>query len=754
MQRKAFIIPLLVFVVLLNASLGSAQKPRVLDEAPPPPPRPMPTPARPLGAAETFPEPLGLNPEQQKRYDSFRTVWTTIKDNYFDATFNGLNWNTIRREYQPRILKATNSYEFHSILQEMINRLNRSHFVIIPPEVFEAVEKTKEKIKENEADKGDGKTDDKDDDEFSLIDDESKYGIGIEIRILNDQIVITHVAKDSTGEKAGLRPGFVIDKINEVSLKTMAAAFAQAGAYGKLAEKMFPVEILNFFVNGDSDSEVLIGYLDEKDVAKSVSVKREKIVGTMVKATPDFPAELFTFESYSIDENTGYIKFNMFAMPAVDVVCRALMDFKDKKAVIVDMRGNLGGSIGAMIGITGMLIDKPLSLGTQIYRRSSDVVAVRPQGRMYGGRLIVLVDSMSHSAAEIFAGGLQESGRLTVVGEKSAGQALPSTTLRLATGALFLYPFANFKTPKGYAIEGNGVTPDIKIARERASLLTGKDAQLEAALNLISAPPVSAKDKIASGKIDMPSSSDLKLATKLKPPAILNAPKIPEKYDPQAIRIIDEFVAAVGGATAVAKLTSYTARGNMELTRAGTRINGSVEIFNRSPDRIAEKLTVEAIGSITSLFDGKKIMLLSDIMGNSETTDPRQVNEMNLLADLHEMIKVRDLYRQVTYLGEYERKGKMALMVKGVTAGGSEIAFVFDPKTKYLLHRVGGGIDIAYDDYRKVGDLMMPHWQTRTESLVLKLSEFKLNVPLEDSIFIPKDNCFTLQDKIGKEEKE
>jgi hypothetical protein len=140
-------------------------------------------------------------------------------------------------------------------------------------------------------------------------------------------------------------------------------------------------------------------------------------------------------------------------------------------------------------------------------------------------------------------------------------------------------------------------------------------------------------------------------------------------------------------------------------------------------------------------------------MGNSESSDPGQIREISLFADLQEMIKIKQLYRQVTYLGEFQRKGRTAILVKAVADNRVEIALAFDQKTKFLIHRVGMYTDVSYDDYRKVGDLMLPFWQTRSDAVIIKLTEFKLNVPLEDSVFIPKDNCFTVKEQSDKEEK-
>jgi len=94
--------------------------------------------------------PANLTSERQRRLDAFYLAWGTIKNNYFDQTFSGLDWDKIRKEFEPRVLQAATDAQLHDLLQEMINRLDRSHFAVIPPEVYEAIENAKAKAREEE----------------------------------------------------------------------------------------------------------------------------------------------------------------------------------------------------------------------------------------------------------------------------------------------------------------------------------------------------------------------------------------------------------------------------------------------------------------------------------------------------------------------------------------------------------------------------------------------------------------------------
>ncbi len=163
--------------------------------------------------------PRALSPEQQRRLDTFNFVWQTIKSNYFDQTFSGLDWDKIKKEFEPRVLKTTSDNQLHGILQEMINRLDHSHFAVIPPEVYQAIEKAKAKAKaKDEKQTAANETENSEEEirkEDLITEDYSaRFGIGIDLRLIDNRFVITRIEKNSAAERAGLKTGYAIEKVN------------------------------------------------------------------------------------------------------------------------------------------------------------------------------------------------------------------------------------------------------------------------------------------------------------------------------------------------------------------------------------------------------------------------------------------------------------------------------------------------------------------------------------------------------------
>lgn len=235
-------------------------------------------------------------------------------------------------------------------------------------------------------------------------------------------------------------------------------------------------------------AQVKIVYLDDKDHVRETTLTRERLKGELSPRFGNFPPQYTEFETKRIANGPGYIgyiRFNIFTAPVIEKLKSAINGFRDADGMIFDLRGNPGGISGIATAIAGRICDNQGSLGVMKMRSGELKFAFFPQENRYAGPVAVLIDGMSASTSEIFSSGVQEMGRAVIVGERSAGAALPSFIQKLPTGALFQFAIADFKTPKGVLIEGRGVIPDVEARYDRASLLAGRDAQLEAAVEQI-----------------------------------------------------------------------------------------------------------------------------------------------------------------------------------------------------------------------------------------------------------------------------
>jgi len=390
------------------------------------------------------------------RRETFDVVWSTIKDKYWDRTFGGVDWDKVRERYESQAIDAKSDNEFYAVLQQMIGELHQSHFHIFPPEAFDT---------EETADLVGG-------------------SIGIDIQVIDGQAVISRVEPRSTAEAAGLRTGFVITSIDATQVQQVLDRFKKSTESGGITRVRMTRSLLAR-INGAPRTAVKLGVLDGNDKPREVTVERQRLKGEMSARFGNFPPQYTEFEAKRLEGGIGYIRFNIFVMLLMNRIKDAIRSMMDAPGIIMDLRGNPGGLGGMASGIAGVLETKETSLGVMRMREGYNNFAVFPQPNPYQGPVVILTDGGSASTSEIFAAGMQELGRATIVGEKTIGAALPSVFSKLPTGAIFQYAIADFKTPKGVLVEGRGVTPDVEVKLTRKSLLEGRDIQLEAAITQI-----------------------------------------------------------------------------------------------------------------------------------------------------------------------------------------------------------------------------------------------------------------------------
>lgn len=390
------------------------------------------------------------------RDQSFDIVWRAVKEKHFDPTLGGLDWDKVREQYAPRAAAAKTDGEFYEVLRQMLGELHQSHFNIIPPEAV--VE-------------GDSP--------------EPKGGaIGVDVRLVDGKALITRVEPGSRGAAAGLKPGFIITKVDDAETEKVIALYSKSRESEALRTLRATRAILAR-INGAPETTVRISYLDENDQPRVTTITRDRLKGEMSQRFGNFPPQYTEFEAKRLEGGFGYIRFNIFVILLMERIRGAIREMGDAAGLIIDLRGNPGGLGGMAPGIVGQLESKQGSLGTMHMRSGETRFAFFPQNKPYLGPVVVLTDGGSASTSEIFAAGLQEIGRATIVGERTAGAALPSIITKLPTGALFQYAIGDFTTPKGTLIEGRGVIPDVVVKVTRRALLGGHDPQLEAAIDEI-----------------------------------------------------------------------------------------------------------------------------------------------------------------------------------------------------------------------------------------------------------------------------
>ena len=278
-------------------------------------------------------------------------------------------------------------------------------------------------------------------------------GIGAEIGLRNNKPTIIKPLENSPAQKAGIKAGEVIVKVNDESSSDWSV--------DKVVSK----------IRGEIGTSVKLTLLSEGRT-REVSVVRQNIVSPAVES--------------EIDGEIGILKVNRFGDDTVSLARKYASEFVEKgvKKVILDLRNNPGGTVGAAQGLLGIWLDNQIAMTE---RRGSEIVkTLRTTGTPILGNMktVVLINGNSASASEITAGALREYGKATLVGQKSYGKGSVQIVLGLPGGSQMKVTEARWYTPKGKNIDKTGIEPDVKVDLSSDDVNNSVDPQMDKAKSL------------------------------------------------------------------------------------------------------------------------------------------------------------------------------------------------------------------------------------------------------------------------------
>jgi carboxyl-terminal processing protease len=404
--------------------------------------------------------------------ETFDKAWSLIYESHFDPEFNGVDWEALRDELRPQVEQIESEKQLRAIIRDMLSRLNQSHFALLPRDTVDGEEAPAE---ENS--------------------DESDSGVGVvgfDFRLIDEQLLVTDIDEGGAAERAGIRPGWALTAIGDREIRELLERIQGMDRLEGL--NVIAHAMVTERLTGAIGSEVKLTFQDTQDESSELTLERDAPPGESIQFgnLPPFMSYLTTREPDTDDPNNrvGVIYFNVWMIPLAKEFDVAVDRFREHDGIIIDLRGNPGGVGGMVMGISGHFLDEKVSLGTFQTRTTtlkfmSNPRRVNSDGKRvtpYGGPVAVLIDGLSASTSEVFAGGMQGVGRAKIFGTRSAGMALPALMERLPNRDVLYHAFASFTTPDGSPIEGRGIVPDEEIALTREDLLTGRDPVLDAAL--------------------------------------------------------------------------------------------------------------------------------------------------------------------------------------------------------------------------------------------------------------------------------
>ena len=251
-------------------------------------------------------------------------------------------------------------------------------------------------------------------------------GIGASTKIIDDKLYIAEPYENAAADKAGLKAGDEIIKINELDLSKVPAIDAMS------------------MLNGNPDSQVRL-QLKRQDKIFKTTITRE--------ANEFDPVPYYRM----LDDQVGYISFIKFNTKASSSVKSAFDDLKAQgmTKLVLDIRGNGGGLLNEAVEITNFFVPKNEVVVTTKakVKKWSDTYKTKRDPIDLEIPIAVLIDRYSASASEIVAGSLQDLDRAVIIGERSFGKGLVQRYRKLTYGTQLKLTISKYYTPSGRCIQ-------------------------------------------------------------------------------------------------------------------------------------------------------------------------------------------------------------------------------------------------------------------------------------------------------------
>ena len=411
----------------------------------------------PLRAQNEFNK-LQKDRSQQMAHD----IAEAMRKNYYDASYHGMDLQARFKEVQAKIQNAQHLGDAYGAIAQALDELNDSHTFFLPPP----------RPLRREA--------------------------GYLQEMIGDRCFITAV-RPGTDATEKLAPG---DEI--LSWERIAPVRENLWKLNYAFNELYALPVMHLGVRRPDGSE--------GQVEITVKTRREKLVldltqgGDLWQLVRDDENQGRLLRQRVVEMSDGLM---IWKMPEFDLtedeVDRVIRQARRHQALILDLRGNPGGAVKTLQYLVGSVMDHDVTIATRKGRKAD----LKPQlaksrgSSAFQGKLTVLVDSQSASAAELFARVVQLERRGNVLGDHSSGSVMESRHYQFSQGAdvKFFYGAsitdADLIMADGRSLEHTGVSPDEVILPTPADLAAGRDPVLSRAAQLAG----TALDPAQAGKL-------------------------------------------------------------------------------------------------------------------------------------------------------------------------------------------------------------------------------------------------------------
>lgn len=396
---------------------------------------------------------LPLGAQQLDRVDHERVrqmlkdITNDIRKDYYDPKLHGFDLDGRVRDATEQLDKAENLGQAFRIIAWTLEGLNDSHTYFVPP------------LRANQID------------------------YGWQMQAIGDRCYVVRVRPGTDADAKGLKPGDEILSVNAIPA-TRTNSVTISYLYNLLA----PQQALHLQLRG-ADGQ-------SRDLVVAAKVRQFLRVPSDLRASSyqvemNYSERILRPRCEKLGDELAACKLPEFDLNEDDVHS-FLNTARKQKNLILDLRGNPGGSVNTLSWLVGGFFDHEVKIGDRVGRKTLKPQMAKPT-HVLDGKLVVLVDSKSSSAAELFARVMQLEKRATVIGDRSSGLVMEGRyhgyAAGASTGILYgaLITDADIIMTDGKSLEGNGVIPDELMLPTAEDLRNGRDPVLAHAAELLGA---------------------------------------------------------------------------------------------------------------------------------------------------------------------------------------------------------------------------------------------------------------------------
>ena len=387
-----------------------------------------------------------------QRAQIFDDVWETIRSKYYDPNLRGVNWERQRATFRAAAIDAQTTIAFYAVLRQMINALHDSHTRIYAPN--EKVDWRSPRV----------------------------VTAGLSIREIENKLVAVRVDEDGDAARAGIREGAILISVDNKTADQIFAA-RLAAPNGSSTAAAARLRAASGILEGAENTFVRVEFRNPNGKQIIAALKREaRTLAPTVSARRTGGALLISFDTF-----TPEIVPELFQ--------KISANRRRVSGIILDLRGNHGGSAEAMIDVASAFLPADYLLGNFIDRAGRTVVEARARKQtLFAANalqaqnvpIVVLTSTATASAAEIFVAALKNQNRVKIIGQTTCGCVLAVKNQHsLIDGGALDISELNFQMPDGKQLEGAGVAPTETITQTEQDITAGLDRALERALDVL-----------------------------------------------------------------------------------------------------------------------------------------------------------------------------------------------------------------------------------------------------------------------------